>query len=409
MPRKLITILGKAQQGGDYRTANYQLGEQLKTTSYFGLALDEHINSDELIILGTTGSMWDNLFIKLELDEQHSEVMLALIDAAKEDRVTREQLAPLAQAATEKLGKPVICDLIPYGRDENEQIAIISQLLGYFDKGDSAILDITHGLRHLPMLIEQVANLLPVMRQTQIEGVYYGALDLSQNDKTPVMRLDGLQQIHHWQNALAIYDQTGNIAIFANLLAKLDINPQAIRILEQAAFAEQTHNLRQSRDKIENLLALLDKESPNSLLNFLLPSLKERLQKNKNSAPWQQRFDMAERALANKDYLRAALYGYEGIFERILAHQKNSSENYEERKNSVHQYIKQRKNQTQQANRNHRYAKDKFVDKYYKLKKIRNMIAHGEEDSEIRGMLNNETQLSDNLKDYLLILKTQPL
>ena len=233
--------------------------------------------------------------------------------------------------------------------------------------------------------------------------------DLSQNDKTPVMRLDGLQQIHHWQNALAIYDQTGNIAIFANLLAKLDINPQAIRILEQAAFAEQTHNLRQSRDKIENLLALLDKESPNSLLNFLLPSLKERLQKNKNSAPWQQRFDMAERALANKDYLRAALYGYEGIFERILAHQKNSSENYEERKNSVHQYIKQRKNQTQQANRNHRYAKDKFVDKYYKLNKIRNMIAHGEEDSEIRGMLNNETQLSDNLKDYLLILKTQPL
>ena len=68
MTRKLITLLGKAQKGGDYREANYLLDDQTYRTSYFGLALDQHLQSDHLIILGTSGSMWDNLAQRLSID-----------------------------------------------------------------------------------------------------------------------------------------------------------------------------------------------------------------------------------------------------------------------------------------------------------------------------------------------------
>ena len=201
MTRKLITLLGKAQKGGDYREARYLLDGEALTTSYFGIALDQHLRSDHLIILGTSGSMWDNLAQQLGIDAE-----LALLEAAEQDNVTPALLAPLAQAASDKLGKPVTCDLIPYGRSEAEQIATIDHILHYYTKGDRAILDVTHGLRHLPMLIQQIANLLPTLRGTGIEGIYYGALDLTRDGATPVLRMDGLQHISAWQNALAAHD-----------------------------------------------------------------------------------------------------------------------------------------------------------------------------------------------------------
>ena len=124
MPRKLITILGKARpkDGGDYNSARYDFGDGREPieTKYLGLALQQRLQSDALIVLGTSGSMWDNLFDSLGLYDSHPGAMDELIDAAQNDAVTNAQLAPLAQAASEALGKTVICETIPYGRDEAE-------------------------------------------------------------------------------------------------------------------------------------------------------------------------------------------------------------------------------------------------------------------------------------------------
>lgn len=409
MPRKLITLLGKAQQNGDYRKARYDFtphGGAIIETAYIGLALDRHIQSDQLIILGTSASMWDNLFQQIGLT-CHEEALLALIEAQSQDAVSAEHLVPLAEAASHQLGKPVSCDIIPYGRNETEQTATISQILSHFAPGDSAILDVTHGLRHLPMLIEQVANLLPTLRNTEIEGIYYGALDLtppSPNDKTPVMRLDGLQIINQWQNALAVYDYSGNIAVFAPILENIGISEAAIRLLKQAAFAEQTHNLRQSRDKIQNFLALLGKEPDSELLSLIRPTLHQRLSLDKNSPPWHQRFHMAEQALKHKDYLRAALYSHEAICERILEHIGFYSDDYKERNTAVLEYIKRLKKQKLAADNN-----KKIVQHFYTLRDTRNMLAHGEEDEQIRAILNNEEKLAQTLKDCLHHLKTLTL
>ena len=58
MPRKLITILGKARQGGDYASTRYDFGDgEPCETKYFGLALQQHLQSDTLIVLGTRGCL----------------------------------------------------------------------------------------------------------------------------------------------------------------------------------------------------------------------------------------------------------------------------------------------------------------------------------------------------------------
>ena len=410
MTRKLITILGKAQQNRDYRTANYDLtpyGGTISETAYFGLALDEHIKSDELIILGTTGSMWDNLFYQFQLEKTHSEALEELIGNIENDSVTTEQLATLAQAASAQYGKPVICDIIPYGRDEAEQTATISQILAYFDKSDRAILDVTHGLRHLPMLIEKVANLLPTLRGTEIEGIYYGALDLTPKDapspQTPVMQLSGLQKINQWQNALATYDRTGNIGLFSTVLGDIGVSENIIRLLEQAVLEEQTHNLVRSQESISKFLSeLKQEEKNNNIIKMMLPILKERLYWIDGQKPWQREFSLAESALQYKDYLRAALYGYEAVFERILEHLKEQSADYETRKQKVRGFI--------QKNKNWQFKND-----YWQLNNIRNFLAHGKNPREaheakrLEELIRDEKKLVGALKRSLKTLQETKL
>ena len=405
MTRKLITLLGKAQKGGDYREANYLLDDQTYRTSYFGLALDQHLQSDHLIILGTSGSMWDNLAQRLSIDAD-----LALLEAAEQDNVTPALLAPLAQAASDKLGKPVTCDLIPYGRSEAEQIATIDHILHYYTKGDRAILDVTHGLRHLPMLIQQIANLLPTLRGTSIEGIYYGALDLTRDDATPVLRMDGLQHISAWQNALAAYDYSGNSAALVPILNTIGISDATTRLLAQASFAEQTHNLRQYREKIQQFLAALKKEPPTPLLGLIQPTLHERLKLDQKQSDWEHRFHLATQALHNGDYLRAALYGYEAIFERILDdNHLQHNDDYETRKNAVLRYIQSRKADWRDTKSGSRHSHTLY-DKYEKLRQIRNALTHGERGNEyITATLNNEDKLRRELADCLDKLKTLTL
>ncbi|EHM52005.1 TIGR02221 family CRISPR-associated protein [Cardiobacterium valvarum] len=398
MTRKLITLLGKAQKGGDYREANYLLDDQTYRTSYFGLALDQHLQSDHLIILGTSGSMWDNLAQRLGIDAD-----LALLEAAEKDNVTPDLLAPLAQAASDKLGKPVTCDLIPYGRSEAEQIATIDHILHYYTKGDRAILDVTHGLRHLPMLIQQIANLLPTLRGTSIEGIYYGALDLTRDDATPVLRMDGLQHISAWQNALAAYDYSGNSAALSPILAQIGISKDVVNLLEQASFFEQIHNLYQYRNKIKEFLTAVKKEAENNkntnidLLKLILPTLEERLYLDNTRSIWQQRFQLAEQALGNKDYLRAALYGFEAVFERILEHEHCDDKDYTRRKEIVDTYIA-------------RKSTNEIEKKYKDLQHIRNVLAHGEKgNNHIQQILNSEEKLNNEIRNCLKKLKTLPL
>ena len=405
MTRKLITILGKAQKGGDYREANYLLDDQTYRISYFGLALDQHLQSDHLIILGTEGSMWDNLAQRLGIDAD-----LALLDAVEQDNVTPAILAPLAQAAREKLGKPVTCDLIPYGRSEAEQIDTISQILSYYHPGDCAILDVTHGLRHLPMLIQQIANLLPTLRGTSIEGIYYGALDLTRDDATPVLRMNGLQHISAWQNALAAYDYSGNSAALVPILNTIGISDATTRLLAQASFAEQTHNLRQYREKIQQFLAALKKEPPTPLLGLIQPTLHERLKLDPKQRDWEHRFHLATQALHNGDYLRAALYGYEAIFERILDdNHLQHNDDYETRKNAVLRYIQSRKADWRDTKNGSQHSHTLY-DKYQKLQHIRNALTHGERGNDyITATLNNEDKLRRELEDCLDKLKTLTL
>jgi len=58
----LISFLGKSYASEEgYREATYQIEDFECTTAYSAFALSQHINPKKIIILGTSGSMWDVL------------------------------------------------------------------------------------------------------------------------------------------------------------------------------------------------------------------------------------------------------------------------------------------------------------------------------------------------------------
>lgn len=401
MKHRMITILGKVKSAEhkDYRTTDYQFNEDtIKTASYFGLALNEIVKPDEIIVLGTKGSMWDNLFMQIEgFENQYTDEILTLNEQAQKDEVCKDLLEQMAKNATEKLGISYRCELISYADTETKQVELIEQLTNLFDENDEATLDVTHGLRHLPLLIQQVAQLLPLIKNVTIKGVYYGALDLSKDQKTPVMRLDGLQLINDWDTAFSLYHETGNVAAFCSALEKTKVEKSLIRHLKSAAFFTQTNRTPEAKREVKAFLGLIDnnKEHLPAVFKLFLPKLKSQLEWINANNNWQQRGKLALQSLDNADYLRASLFGYEAFISRLIEHLDIADDQYNERGQKIRSFLNENDN--------------KHIKKEYSgLNSIRNAVAHGFIESsdsryqkETEKILANEKKLKHALRKYI--------
>ena len=65
MTHTLVTFLGRSpKEEGAYRATCYEFaeGDDCEPLAFFGWALQNRLQPERLVILGTRGSMWDHLF-----------------------------------------------------------------------------------------------------------------------------------------------------------------------------------------------------------------------------------------------------------------------------------------------------------------------------------------------------------
>lgn len=366
MTHTLISFLGKAAQA--YRNATYDFGDgQLQETAFFGLGLTRQIKPDRLVLLGTTGSMWDVLLISLNLDPHLDEVLLDLGESAQQDRTSEAELDALTPAVSQRLGLPVALRLIPYGRDTGEQVEILQRIAVDIAEGDAVTLDVTHGLRHLPMLAQMSALYLRRVKQVEIRGLYYGALDMARHGLTPVMNLRGLLDIADWTGAVQSFDKDGDYGVFASLMREQ--SPIAADLLQKSAFYERATRPGQARSQLRTLVDVLEQQPLTGIGALFASTLQTRLSWHLEDRLYLRQQALARLYLEHDDFLRAALLGFEAFITRLMQQQgMTNPDNWTQRETVKKQYETLHKGL---------YPRSADYENYCLLRDLRNHLAHG--------------------------------
>ena len=382
MSATLISLIGKSRldpQTG-YRTANYRYPDgTTRTEPFFGLGLKECIHPEKLILVGTRGSMWDVFFDHQNVQD---ESILALIDAVPEERVTQAMLTAPAQQLTERFGIPVQCLLIPYAENETEQAQILLELARAVEPGESIVLDVTHGFRHLPMLALVAARYLKYVRRVTIQDVYYGALEMTdkQNGVTPVLNLGGMLHMLDWVEALAVYEHSGDYGVFAELFQQDGMAPEHADQLRRAAFFERSTNPEKAREKLGGAINHIQNHS-GALGQLFSAPLAENISWFKAKDRAERERELADRYLERRDYLRAVMFLQESFVSRAVWQNKGDPSNFDERKSALDEW------------------RDRSGDFKF-LANLRNAMAHGvrSADDNISRLLQNEEKLAQKLR-----------
>ena len=396
MSTTLITILGrpKKEENG-YQTTRYTFDAQTQTEplAFFGWALQKRIQPQRMVVLGTSGSVWDHLFEgDIDLGEDGADERLALIEACDKKQVTQSQLDKLSPHLAHRLGCEVDLTLIPYARNEAEQVELLRTMASHVPTDETVHLDVTHGFRHLPMLSLLAALYLRIARNASIEKIWYAAYDPDTNT-APVLDLSGLLRIADGLQALASFDKDGDYGIFVPLLQQAGLSHEATQALKEAAYFENILNVGEATGKLRKARETgLNQAQLKPEADLLLPTIRERLDWLNEKRQFEKQTQLARRALKRQDYLRATLYAYEAVITKLCLIGRVPTEKFEEREQVRKEYEEKQKNQGGQEHEN-----------YKLLKNLRNQVAHGTRGStdDIQKIMLDETLMRQTLTQLL--------
>jgi CRISPR-associated Csx2 family protein len=394
MTHTLVTFLGKGRDDPKkgYRPATYDFPDRTRNTNFFGLELADYLKPDRVVILGTSGSMWGVLaehVVTAGGADGEEAARLKLLDAEAAGAVCQsllDRVAPVMQ----RPGQPeIVPQLIPFGRDDQEQLEILATISTLVERGDVSF-DVTHAFRHMGMIGMLSAFMLERVGHLKVDSLWYGALDMTGGGITPVLRLNGLHAIQRWVSALDRFDASGDYGVFAPLLAADGVPEDKVRCLEQAAFYERTFNLNDAASRLQTFLAATE-DRLQGASELFREKLRERLS-------WVRGPDLAarQRRLAHQylkpggDFVRAAVFAWEALVtDQCRGFDWSRRETREEAAAALNRKYKGGGYDEESA------------DAFLTIRTLRNALAHGNppEDKDFRDLLASPDDLRRALKN----------
>jgi CRISPR-associated Csx2 family protein len=323
--RKLITFLGRGPyENGKrkpYRKAKYRFVTKSGATNWISPETaffchaaylhQQHIEEgfDEVVILGTAGSMWDAIEEvfehKSEAFENSWELMAHSVD---QQCVTQEILYQYASQFEEKLKLVLITSAV----DSSDQVSILDALCQHVQKDDQIWLDLTHGYRHLPMIGLASALLGSVANRSEIVEIYYGALEMTVNGVTPVISLSWTLRLIEVLSAMSVLDDYRLLRPLIDCFPKSKLRDT----LEDASYKLDTMQINDAALAIDAAIKDIDSfdlhQSPE--LTPVLALLRQRLTElSRHSRTPLGMALLAEHSLKSDDFLRTSIYLAEAI------------------------------------------------------------------------------------------------
>ena len=263
MSRVLIAGIGggKNKETGTYRVANYKIEDKVyEKRSFITSALEEHYEIDKTIFIGTTGSMWDNLYeyycnrYDKEYDENYHLELMGVIDNATMDTdIYSLNIAKFNETFKDK----ILAIVTKYGMNELEifeNFNLIIQLQNELKDGDEVYLDITHSFRSNAFWMFLVMNYLTDVEDKKItvKAITYGMLEAQKEGVAPVVDLNAFYKILQWIKGANNFKNYGNSYLIEQNIENEKLSKK-LRNFSDALNMNYIASLRQSINSLKKL------------------------------------------------------------------------------------------------------------------------------------------------------------
>ena len=410
--RVLITSIGGGNYEKDgvkylkeYNKTVYEInGKKSKVTTYMPEIVEKEFDVDKTIIIGSTGTMWDNVYSVYSniKDETY-------LKNLRETERTSDRDTDIKELNISKLNKELINKVrgivIKYGLNREEifeNFDSIIKLEEEFNDEDEyeVILDITHSFRSTAFWMFLVMTYLTDVSNKKIKiiEVTYGMYEAKKEDTdpAPIVLLSSFLEILNWIKGASELKQYGNSYYILNELKDSnDDIPEDIkkelRNFSNAMNMNYIGTLMESIDRLKNLKEQINAISgpakhivPEVLMNFIEDfDLKE---SDDIKRAYLLQATLAKWHCEQRRYAMAAI----NINEALANYIANSLK-LKDKGNIKFDPNSEAKNWLRDLcnlpNINDKYKK--YAEVYHHTRRIRNEIAHS---------LGNEVKISDDIK-----------
>jgi len=250
---------GKNKETGTYKVANYKIDDEIYYEKTFIVsALEEHYKIDKTIFIGTTGSMWDNLYEfycpKEEYDEKYHIDLIETVDnSSKDDDIYKLDINKFNETFKGK----ILGIVTRYGMNELEifeNFNLIIQIQDQLKDGDEVYLDITHSFRSNAFWMFLVMNYLTDVEDKKItvKAITYGMLEAQKEGVAPVVDLNAFYKILQWIKGANNFKNYGNSYLIEQNIENEKLSKK-LRNFSDALNMNYIASLRQSINSLKKL------------------------------------------------------------------------------------------------------------------------------------------------------------
>lgn len=377
-----------------YRKTTYRFpsSNQNYETSFIAAALSEHLKVDQIILIGTKKSMWEDVYNYFqtksgqEIDLDYYVSLGDKIENSTESIcLSEEDLIPVNQAIDhylQKKGSSCIrgsyCKIIEYGLNEEQlqrNLAIFMEIGESLKEGDEIYLDITHSFRSIPffmyMMIDFIRH-LRIKENIKLSGIFYGMLEASNElGYTPIVDLSSLYDIAEWTKGAANFINYGNGYQMANLVTD-DLLSNHLNNISNLLNMNNIKDLKREIDRLNHYFQQ-DEIEQSPYFQYLQPHIQLFILRFKGiSTDAEFQYKLAEWYFENKRYANGYICLAESIVSRVIYFYQKAGQNVNVRNVGHRNIIKF-------LLRNDEYRKYIHLNIssiYHEISKIRNNIAH---------------------------------
>lgn len=404
------TAEGKMELKKYYNTVYSINNKKYKATTYMPKVVEEEFGVDKTIIIGTTGTMWDNVY-KEYCKKNDERIDRNYVRDLRETERTSDRDTDIKELNISKLNEELINKVrgivIKYGLNREEifeNFDSIIKLQEEFNDEDEyeVILDITHSFRSTAFWMFLVMTYLTDVSNKKIKiiEVTYGMYEAKKGkkDPSPIILLNSFLEILNWIKGASELKQYGNSYYILNELKDSndgipeDIKKE-LRNFSNAMNMNYVGSLLESLKNLANLEKKKEIDNIKGPAKHIIPSILKNFindfninESNDERKKYLLQATLAKWHCEQKRYAMAAI----NINEALANYIANSLK-LKDKGNIKFDPNSEAKNWLRDLcnlpNINDKYKK--YAEVYHHTRRIRNEIAHS---------LGNEVKISDDIK-----------